>query len=199
VAHVTDTTPATPGTEAAPGTQAFHDLVASRLRDIPDFPEPGVVFKDVTPLLADGEAFSAVVRDIAERRRGTVDLVAGIEARGFIFGAAVAHELGIGFVPVRKAGKLPGRTRGVSYDLEYGSATIEIHEDSFVGGERVLVVDDVLATGGTAAATCELLEGSNATVVAFEALVELAFLAGRARLPGRDVHTTVVVGGTDVT
>jgi adenine phosphoribosyltransferase len=176
-------------------TSSLADLVSSRLRDVPDFPEPGVVFKDVTPLLADGAAFRAVVADIAERRRGTVDLVAGIEARGFIFGAAVAHELGIGFVPVRKAGKLPGRTKGVSYVLEYGSATIEIHEDSFVGGERVLVIDDVLATGGTAAATCELLEGSDATVVAVEAVIELAFLHGRDRLAGRDLHTTVVVGG----
>lgn len=185
---MTDTTP------AVGETQTLVELVSRHLRDIPDFPEPGVVFKDVTPLLADGPAFSAVVRDIAERRRGTVDLVAGIEARGFIFGAAVAHELGIGFVPVRKAGKLPGPTRGVSYDLEYGSASIEIHEDSFVGGERVLVVDDVLATGGTAAATCGLLEGSDAIVVAFEALIELAFLQGRNRLEGRDVHTTIVVG-----
>jgi adenine phosphoribosyltransferase len=190
MADVTDTTQAATGR-----AESLAELVSSRLRDIPDFPEPGVVFKDVTPLLADGPAFSAVVRDIAERRRGTVDLVAGIEARGFIFGAAVAHELGIGFVPVRKAGKLPGKTRGVSYDLEYGSATIEIHEDSFVGGERVLVIDDVLATGGTAAATCELLEGSDATVVAFEAVIELAFLHGRSRLAGRDVHATVVVGG----
>ena len=190
MADVTDTTHSATGR-----AESLAELVSSRLRDIPDFPEPGVVFKDVTPLLADGPAFSAVVRDIAERRRGTVDLVAGIEARGFIFGAAVAHELGIGFVPVRKAGKLPGKTRGVSYDLEYGSATIEIHEDSFVGGERVLVIDDVLATGGTAAATCELLEGSDATVVAFEAVIELAFLHGRSRLADRDVHATVVVGG----
>ena len=174
---------------------ALPALVASRLRDIPDFPGPGVVFKDVTPLLADGQAFGAVVRDIAERRRGSVDLIAGIEARGFIFGAAVAHDLGVGFVPVRKAGKLPGKTVGVSYDLEYGSASIEIHEDSFVGGERVLVIDDVLATGGTASATCQLLEGSGAMVVAFEAVVELAFLAGRSRLQGRDVHTTLVVAG----
>lgn len=185
---MTDTSTAEPSVPLA-------ELVASRLRDIPDFPEPGVVFKDVTPLLADGPAFSAVVRDIADRRRGTVDLVAGIEARGFIFGAAVAHELGIGFVPVRKAGKLPGKTRGVSYDLEYGSATIEIHEDSFVGDERVLVIDDVLATGGTAAATCELLDGANAEVVAIETVVELAFLHGRSRLEGRDTHTLIVVGG----
>jgi adenine phosphoribosyltransferase len=171
------------------------DLVASRLRDIPDFPRPGIAFKDVTPLLADGSAFGAVVRDIAARRAGTVDLVAGIEARGFIFGAAVAHELGAGFVPVRKAGKLPGRTVGVSYDLEYGSASIEIHEDSFVDHQRVLVVDDVLATGGTAAATCQLLEGAHAQVVAVEIVVELAFLRGRDRLEGRDVSSIVVVGG----
>jgi adenine phosphoribosyltransferase len=171
------------------------DLIASRLRDIPDFPVPGVVFKDITPLLADGEVFGTVVRDIADRRRGSIDLVVGIEARGFIFGAAVAHELGIGFVPVRKAGKLPGRTRSVSYDLEYGSASIEIHEDSFVGGERVLLVDDVLATGGTAAAAWDLLEGAGALVAGFEALVELDFLHGRERLAGRDVHTTVVVRG----
>ena len=169
------------------------DLVSARLRDILDFPTPGIVFKDVTPLLADAEAFGAVIRDMAERRRGSVDLVVGIEARGFIFGAALAHELGIGFVPVRKAGKLPGRTRGVSYDLEYGSATIEIHEDSFVGGGRVPFVDDVLATGGTAEATCTLLEQAGAEVVAFETLVELAFLHGRERLSGRDVHTVVVV------
>ena len=174
---------------------ALVDLVASRLRDIPDFPTPGVVFKDVTPLLADGAAFSTVVRDMAERRRGSVDVIVGIEARGFIFGAALAHELGVGFVPVRKAGKLPGKTSSVSYDLEYGSATIEIHEDAFVGGERVLVVDDVLATGGTAEATCELLEAARAEVVAFEAVIELAFLRGRDRLAGRDVHTTVVVEG----
>ena len=174
-------------------TTSIEQLVVSRLRDVPDFPEPGVVFKDVTPLLADGEAFGAVIRDMAARWRGLVDVVVGIEARGFILGAALAHELGLGFVPVRKAGKLPGRTVGVSYDLEYGSARIEIHEDTFVGGERVLLVDDVLATGGTAAAACELLETAGATVVAVETLVELGFLHGRDRLVGRDVRSLVVV------
>ena len=163
-------------------TASLAELVDARLRDVKDFPSPGIVFKDVTPVLADAEVFSAVVRDMAERRRGTVDVVVGIEARGFIFGAALAHELGLGFVPVRKAGKLPGATRGLTYELEYGTATIEIHEDAFVAGARVLLVDDVLATGGTAEAACRLLEQAGAEVVAFETLVELAFLAGRERL-----------------
>lgn len=167
--------------------------VTARLRDIQDFPTPGILFKDVTPVLADGEVFGDVVLDMAERRRGTIDLVVGIEARGFIFGAALAHELGIGFIPVRKAGKLPGEVHGLTYDLEYGSATIEIHQDAFVGGERVLVVDDVLATGGTAEAACRLLDEAGAEVVAFETLVELAFLSGRERLSGREIHSTVVV------
>jgi len=167
--------------------------VTARLRDIQDFPTPGILFKDVTPVLADGKVFGDVVLDMAERRRGTIDLVVGIEARGFIFGAALAHELGIGFIPVRKAGKLPGEVHGLTYDLEYGSATIEIHQDAFVGGERVLVVDDVLATGGTAEAACRLLDEAGAEVVAFETLVELAFLSGRERLSGREIHSTVVV------
>ncbi|HEV7173502.1 adenine phosphoribosyltransferase [Pedococcus sp.] len=174
-------------------TASLAELVDARLRDVKDFPSPGIVFKDVTPVLADAEVFSAVVRDMADRRRGTVDVVVGIEARGFIFGAALAHELGLGFVPVRKAGKLPGATHGLTYELEYGTATIEIHEDAFVAGARVLLVDDVLATGGTAEAACRLLEQAGAEVVAFETLVELAFLAGRERLARYDVHATVVV------
>jgi len=169
------------------------ELVSSRLRDVPDFPEPGVVFKDVTPLLADGAAFGELVRDMAQRWRGKVDVVVGIEARGFIFGAALAHELGTGFVPVRKAGKLPGRTIGVSYDLEYGSAQIEVHADAFRPGERVVVLDDVLATGGTARATCDLVERAGAEVVEFAAVLELGFLDGRARLRDRTVHSLLLV------
>lgn len=172
---------------------SLSERVDATLRDIQDFPSPGILFKDVTPVLADGQLFGDVIRDLAERRRGGVDVVVGIEARGFIFGAALAHELGIGFVPVRKAGKLPGAVVGLTYVLEYGSATIEIHEDAFVGGERVLLVDDVLATGGTAAAACQLLERAGAEVVAFDTLVELAFLHGRERLAGREIHSTVVV------
>lgn len=169
------------------------ERVTARLRDVQDFPSPGILFKDVTPVLADPEVFGAVIRDMADRRRGSIDLVVGIEARGFIFGAALAHELGVGFVPVRKVGKLPGDTVGLTYDLEYGTATIEIHADAFVSGGRVLLVDDVLATGGTAEAACRLLEQAGATVVAFETLVELAFLSGRERLAGREIHATVVV------
>jgi adenine phosphoribosyltransferase len=191
---------ATPEDDAAPeddGANRIGEVVASRLRDIPDFPEPGILFKDVTPLLADGAAFGAVTRDVAGRHTGPsgphIDLVAGIEARGFIFGGAIAHELGIGFVPVRKAGKLPGDVIGVSYDLEYGTATIEVHADSFAGGKRVLLVDDVLATGGTAAAAWDLIERAGGTVVAFEAILELSFLPGRARLGNRSVHALLTV------
>lgn len=174
-------------------TESIEQLVTSRLRDIPDFPEPGVSFKDFTPLLSDGAALRAVVRDIAARRTGSIDLVVGIEARGFIIGAAVAYELGTGFVPVRKAGKLPGETLHVDYELEYGTATIEVHADAFVAGARVLVVDDILATGGTAVATCDLLERAGAKVVAFEAVAELGFLGGRDRLGSRVVHTMVTL------
>lgn len=173
--------------------QPVDELVASLLRDIPDFPKPGVVFKDITPLLADGAAFGEVARHLAGRHTGSVDVVAGIEARGFIFGAAVAYELGAGFLPIRKAGKLPGQTVESSYELEYGTATIQIHADSFVGGERVLVVDDVLATGGTAAAACELIEQAAGTVVGFDAVLELGFLDGRARLQGRKAYSILTV------
>jgi adenine phosphoribosyltransferase len=174
-------------------TASIADLIASRLRDIPDFPVPGVVFKDFTPLLSDGPAFRAVVQDISSRYVGQVDVIVGIEARGFILGAAVAYELGIGFVPVRKAGKLPGETHSAEYQLEYGSAVIEVHMDAFIAGARVLVMDDVLATGGTAAATCDLIERAGANIAAIEVVLELGFLNGRSKLPGRTVHSMLTL------
>lgn len=169
------------------------DLVASRLRDIRDFPKPGVLFKDFTPLIADGPALGALVRDIAGRYASQVDVVVGIEARGFILGAAVAYELGLGMVPVRKAGKLPGETFRESYALEYGTAEIEVHTDAFAPGQRVLVIDDVLATGGTAEATAVLVERSGARVAAVEVVLELAFLEGRKRLGDRPVNAILTV------
>ncbi len=173
------------------------DLVSSRLRDVPDFPRAGVVFKDITPLLGDGDAFGAVIRALASRHTDAsrpVDVVAGVEARGFIIGAALAHELGVGFVPVRKVGKLPGVTVQQTYDLEYGSATIEIHADALTPGQRVLLVDDVLATGGTAIAAWDLLTQCGAEVVELATIVELAFLGGREAMGERAVHALHVVG-----
>jgi adenine phosphoribosyltransferase len=169
-------------------------LVGSLLRDVPDFPEPGVLFKDITPLIGDGAALAAVARVMAEPYRDAgLTSVVGLEARGFIFGTAVALELGVGFVPVRKAGKLPAQTVSLDYSLEYGTATIEIHEDAVLAGERVVVVDDVLATGGTAAAAVELLEQVGAEVVAVDVVVELAALRGRERLEGREVTALLTV------
>jgi adenine phosphoribosyltransferase len=168
-------------------------LVASRLRDIPDFPQPGIVFKDFTPLLADGPAFKTLVSDIADRYRGGVDVLVGIEARGFILAAAVAYELGLGMVPVRKAGKLPGETLRESYALEYGTAEIEVHTDAFEPGQRVLVLDDVLATGGTAEACAQLVERAGASVAAIEVVLELGFLDGRSRLSGHVVNAILTV------
>jgi len=172
----------------APLTAPIGEIVASRLRDVPDFPVPGVVFKDFTPLLSDGPALRAVVQDIAGRYAGHVDVIVGIEARGLILGAAVAYELGVGFVPVRKAGKLPGQTHSAEYDLEYGSAVIEVHADAFAGGRRAVVMDDVLATGGTAEAACDLVERAGGSVEAVEVVLELCFLHGRSKLVGRPVH-----------
>ena len=162
-------------------------LVKSRVRDVPDYPQPGVVFKDITPLLADGKAFNAVVDGLAALY-GPVDKVVGIEARGFILAAPVACRIGAGFVPVRKAGKLPSATYSESYSLEYGEATIEVHQDAFVDGERVLLVDDVLATGGTVAAAAKLVERSGAIVAGCSVLLELTALGGRERLTDLDVH-----------
>ena len=153
-------------------------------RDVPDYPSPGVLFKDITPLLADHDTFTATVQALADVGRDSsgatvVDKVLGMEARGFILAAPVALALGAGFVPVRKAGKLPRKTHSVSYALEYGEATLEIHQDAVAPGERVLLVDDVLATGGTIAATRELVEACGGTVAAVAVLMELSVLRGR--------------------
>ena len=172
-------------------------LLAARVRDIPDFPEPGVQFKDITPLLADHVAFAGAIDAFVARWRradssGTVDKVAGIEARGFLLAAPVAYQSGAGFVPLRKKGKLPAETLEASYDLEYGSATLEVHRDAFAPGESVLIVDDVLATGGTAAAAVRLVQEAGAVVAGISVLIELEFLGGRSLLsraaPNLDVH-----------
>jgi adenine phosphoribosyltransferase len=160
--------------------------------DVPDYPEPGVLFKDITPLLADHDAFTAVVTALASAGRDAdgnviVDKVVGMEARGFILAAPVALALGAGFVPVRKAGKLPRETHAVSYALEYGEATLEIHQDAIAPGDRVLLVDDVLATGGTAAATRSLVESCGGVAEAFAVLLELTFLPGRDAVAGLPV------------
>jgi len=168
------------------------ERLRSTIRDIPDFPEPGVGFKDLTPLLADPVAFSSVVDAIVVRfGRGQIDKVVGIESRGFIIGAPVAYHFGAGFVPLRKAGKLPAETIARTYDLEYGQATLEIHVDAFQPGERVLIVDDVLATGGTARAACDLVEAAGGKISGLAFVVELGFLGGIERLAGYDTMSLV--------
>ncbi|WP_407554138.1 adenine phosphoribosyltransferase [Streptomyces sp. Pv4-95] len=164
----------------------LRELLLSRISDVPDYPQPGVMFKDITPLLADAAAFGALTDAFVELcREYRADKVVGLEARGFILAAPVAVRAGIGFVPVRKAGKLPGATLGQSYALEYGTAEIEIHADALAPGDRVLVIDDVLATGGTADASLQLIRRAGADVAGVAVLLELGFLAGRARLePG---------------
>jgi adenine phosphoribosyltransferase len=158
-------------------------LLASRIRDVADYPEPGVMFKDITPLLADPVAFTALTDALARAAAGTsATKVVGLEARGFILGAPVAVRAGLGFIPVRKAGKLPGATLRQAYDLEYGSAEIEVHAEDLAAGDRVLIVDDVLATGGTAEAAIQLIRRAGAEVCGLAVLMELGFLGGRARL-----------------
>ncbi|KWX00662.1 adenine phosphoribosyltransferase [Carbonactinospora thermoautotrophica] len=182
------------------------ELLKERIRDIPDYPKPGILFKDITPLLADQATFGMAVSALAARyqasgaRAGdadqgavTVDKVVGIEARGFILAAPVAYRLGAGFVPVRKKGKLPYHTHETTYDLEYGTATLEVHQDAFTPGDRVLIVDDVLATGGTVRATIDLVERAEAQVVGIAILLELAFLQGRDRFSGHDLHVLLTV------
>lgn len=164
----------------------------SLVRDVPDFPKPGILFKDITPLLADGDALrdatAAMARPYKDAR---VDQVVGIESRGFILGALVAEKLGVGFIPVRKPNKLPAAKTSVEYALEYGTDRLEVHTDACEHAARVLVVDDVLATGGTARATCELMERVGAEVVGLSFLIVLDFLNGRGRLGGRRIETVL--------
>jgi adenine phosphoribosyltransferase len=170
--------------------------LAAHIRDIPDFPKPGILYKDITPLLLDAGALREAVGELAEwaRPRG-VDFVVAAEARGFILGAALAVELGAGFVPARKPGKLPAQTISAEYILEYGVDALELHSDALADGARVLLHDDLLATGGTARALAELVEGTGAEVVGCAFLVELGFLGGRARLGGFDVHALIAYDG----
>ncbi len=164
------------------------------VRDIPDFPTPGILFRDITPLLASPEAFQEAVAAMAEPFRARPpDKVLGIEARGFMFGAALAQDLGVGFVPVRKPGKLPRQTLRVSYGLEYGKDCLEIHTDACRAGERVLVVDDVLATGGTAQAAAELVDRLGAEVAGMTFFIELEGLKGRSRLVSRRLHSVLLL------
>jgi len=166
--------------------------ITAHVRDVPDYPKPGVLFKDITPLLGDAEAFGSLVEAMAATF-GPVDKVVGIEARGFILAAPVAYEIRAGFVPVRKQGKLPSATFAEEYELEYGTATLEVHQDAFAPGERVLIVDDVLATGGTARATASLIHQAGAQVVGVAVLMELSFLKGREAIPDLEVRSLLVV------
>ncbi len=166
----------------------------SLVRDVPDFPTPGILFRDITPLLASPDAFRAAVAEMsAPYRDARVSKVLGIEARGFMFGAAVARDLSVGFVPVRKPGKLPGQTISASYGLEYGKDALEIHRDACRTGERVIVVDDVLATGGTAEAAAGLADSLGADVVGLSFFIELESLGGRARLASRRLHSVLLL------
>ena len=166
------------------------EQVRALVRDVPDFPQNGIVFKDITPLLADENAFSSVIDLIVVHYgRGNIDKVVGIEARGFILASPVAYHFGAGFVPVRKAGKLPWKVETEEYQLEYGSAALELHDDAIAPGERVLIVDDVLATGGTARAAARLVERLGGKVVGIATLIELSFLEGRKAIEGYEFYS----------
>ena len=173
----------------AEASERFRQLI----RSVPDFPKPGIIFRDITTLISDPVALRDVVRQMAGPfRDDRIDLVVGIESRGFIFGAAVAIELGVGFVPIRKPGKLPAETAAETYQLEYGADTVEIHTDAITRGQKVLMVDDLLATGGTMAAACRLVEGLGGQVAGMAFLIDLEFLNGRAKLG--DYKTVALVG-----
>ncbi|SDT45408.1 adenine phosphoribosyltransferase [Microlunatus soli] len=167
------------------------------IRDIPDFPEPGVVFKDITPLIGSPGGFSAVITDLVQQSPKAIDVVVGMEARGFIFGAPVALALGTGFVPVRKPGKLPGEVITTSYELEYGTNSLSVHRDAIGKGSRVLIVDDVLATGGTIAATANLIKELGADLVAVAVVLELDFLGGRKNLSEQGIDEVIALTHVD--
>ena len=171
--------------------QKLGDLITTHLREIPDFPEPGVLFRDITPLLADGQAFAEFIDLLADRYRGRIDAIAGLESRGFILAAPLAIKLGLGMLTIRKGGKLPGPVIGVDYSLEYGEARMEIRPDSVHEGDRVLVIDDVIDTGVTAKAAIELLERSGATAAGVCVLMELEALGGRNKISDYDVDAFV--------
>jgi adenine phosphoribosyltransferase len=174
-------------------TPATAAEIEAAIRNVPDFPKPGIQFKDITPVLADARLFSGCIDLlVGNYKPGDVDAVVGIDARGFIFAAAAAARLHAGFVPVRKKGKLPHRTLEQSYDLEYGTNTVAIHEDALKPGERVLLIDDLLATGGTAAAAAALVDRIGGRILEVAFLIELSFLQGRAKLPGHQVRSLVV-------
>ena len=171
------------------------EAIEAAIRDVPDFPKPGIVFKDITPVLADGRLLRAAIDLFATRcRELRIAKIVAIDARGFLFGAPVADRLGLGLVPVRKAGKLPWRTEEIEYELEYGTSTVAVHTDAFCEGERVVLIDDLLATGGTAAAAVALIRRAGAELVEAQFLIELAFLKGRERLAPYPVYAPVVVG-----
>jgi len=161
------------------------------IRSIPDFPKKGIIFRDITPLLGDGDAFRSVVSHLAGVCPAETEIVAGIEARGFVFAAAVANQLGVGFIPIRKSGKLPHQTKAVTYNLEYGTDTLEVHQDSLSKKKNVVLIDDLLATGGTAAAACQLLEKAGGHVLKAVFLIELVNLKGRERIPACAVSTLI--------
>ena len=166
------------------------DDLRAKIREVPDFPKPGILFYDITTLLREGDAFREVIDRMAEAVKGEkIDLVVGMESRGFIFAAPLADRLGAGFVPVRKLGKLPAETIEVEYDLEYGTATLEIHRDAISKGQRVLVVDDLLATGGTVIGTIELVRRLGGEIAGLSFMVELTALGGRAKLGDYSIHT----------
>ncbi|MEM6391325.1 MAG: adenine phosphoribosyltransferase [Planctomycetota bacterium] len=168
--------------------------IQTLIRDVPDYPKPGIVFKDITPLLASPGGLAMAVEQMANPFRGKgVELVCGAESRGFIFGTAIAQALSAGFVPIRKPGKLPAKTLSASYELEYGSDTLEVHEDAVQPGQKVLMVDDLLATGGTMKACCDLINEMGGEIMGITVLIELAFLPGREKLePYENIHASIV-------